>query len=109
MDKNLLTTLWKNRRYYRCINLGVKNVENSLIIQIIFILIVLPFIIKCFMSKYNKFTYSKRNQHVKDNMNGISFEQYISSLFYRMGYRNKVTKGSYDFGADIILSNGTKK
>ncbi len=26
-----------------------------------------------------------------------------------MGYKNKVTKGSYDFGADFIVSDGKNK
>ncbi|UBH16580.1 restriction endonuclease [Macrococcus armenti] len=83
--------------------------DKSMVIQIIVIIILLPIIYKYFLKKYRKFTYSKKYKHTKDNMDGLSFEQYISSLFYRMGYRNKVTKGSHDFGADIILSNGNKK
>lgn len=83
--------------------------DKSIIAQIIFIAIFLIMIYNYSFKNYKKFTYSKKHKHVKDRMDGYSFEQYIASLFYRMGYKNKVTKGSHDFGADIILSNGRKK
>lgn len=45
-----------------------------------------------------------------DNLEGIEFENYIGQLVKRNGYKNvTVTKGSGDFGADIIATkNGIK-
>ena len=37
-----------------------------------------------------------------DKMDGISFEYYVSKLLKKQGYSAKVTKGSNDFGVDII-------
>ncbi|RWS38087.1 restriction endonuclease [Bacillus mycoides] len=38
-----------------------------------------------------------------DQMNGRQFEKYLSSLYQSFGYNTEVTKGSGDFGADLIL------
>ncbi|AAU16824.1 restriction endonuclease [Bacillus cereus] len=44
-----------------------------------------------------------------DQMNGRQFEEYLSSLYQSLGYQTEVTKGSGDFGADLVLkNNGTK-
>lgn len=44
-----------------------------------------------------------------DRMDGRQFEEYLSSLYQSLGYQTAVTKGSGDFGADLILkNNGTK-
>ncbi|MFJ1105216.1 restriction endonuclease [Bacillus albus] len=44
-----------------------------------------------------------------DQMNGRQFEEYLSSLYQALGYQTEVTKGSGDFGADLVLkNNGTK-
>lgn len=40
-----------------------------------------------------------------DQMNGRQFEEYLSSLYQSLGYQAEVTKGSGDFGADLILKN----
>ncbi|MBG9840853.1 endonuclease [Bacillus tropicus] len=40
-----------------------------------------------------------------DQMNGPQFEEYLSSLYQSLGYNTEVTKGSGDFGADLILKN----
>src|SRR5699024_8309984 len=51
----------------------------------------------------------KKYKNKLDIISGQQFEHFLSSLFYRMGYKNKVTKGSYDFGADLIVSDGRKR
>ncbi|MCB4844112.1 restriction endonuclease [Bacillus tropicus] len=43
--------------------------------------------------------------HEIDQMNGRQFEEYLSSLYQSFGYHTEVTKGSGDFGADLILKN----
>jgi restriction system protein len=44
-----------------------------------------------------------------DQMDGLAFEQYLKPVFERQGYLAKVTQGSGDFGADLILRKGRKK
>lgn len=36
---------------------------------------------------------------------GWAFEQFMADLFNSLGYRAIVTKGSHDFGADLIVKN----
>jgi len=50
-------------------------------------------------------------QHIEeiDNMSGYEFEQFLAPLFKMMGYTATVTKGSGDFGADLIIKKGQKK
>lgn len=38
-----------------------------------------------------------------DAMSGLEFEQYLESLFRRLGYRVERTRYSGDFGADLVL------
>ena len=44
-----------------------------------------------------------------DNMSGHDFENYIGKLFKKNGYRVNVTKGSGDYGVDIIAKKGDHK
>ncbi len=44
-----------------------------------------------------------------DNMSGIDFERYVGRLLDHRGFRTKRTKGSGDFGVDLIAhKNGIK-
>ncbi|PFE67406.1 endonuclease [Bacillus cereus] len=43
-----------------------------------------------------------------DQMNGRQFEEYLSSLYQSLGYQTEVTKGSGDFGADLILKGNNE-
>lgn len=44
-----------------------------------------------------------------DKMDGFQFESYLKALLKELGYRSKVTTGSHDFGADLIMKNDNKK
>ena len=44
-----------------------------------------------------------------DNMDGFAFEHFLKPIFERQGYLAKVTQGSGDYGADLILRKGRKK
>jgi restriction system protein len=44
-----------------------------------------------------------------DDMDGFEFEHFLKPLFERQGYLAKVTQGSGDYGADLILRKGRKK
>ena len=37
-----------------------------------------------------------------DTMDGYEFEAFLSDLFNRMGYNTEITKGSGDYGIDLI-------
>ena len=41
-----------------------------------------------------------------DAMTGLDFEKFVSGLFRKKGYKTEVTKGSGDFGIDVIADNG---
>lgn len=44
-----------------------------------------------------------------DQMDGIQFEYYLSSLFKRLGYKVKLTRANGDFGADLVLVKENEK
>lgn len=44
-----------------------------------------------------------------DKMDGLQFEAYLKALLKELGYKSKVTNGSYDFGADLIMKRNNKK
>lgn len=44
-----------------------------------------------------------------DFLTGTEFELYLKSLFENMGYEVSLTKGSGDYGVDLILSKNGKK
>lgn len=44
-----------------------------------------------------------------DQMDGLQFESYLKVLMKELGYKSKVTTGSHDFGADLIMKNDNKK
>lgn len=41
-----------------------------------------------------------------DAMTGLEFEYFLAKLFQKKGYQTRVTKGSGDFGIDVIADNG---
>src|SRR5699024_1099068 len=44
-----------------------------------------------------------------DKMDGLQFEVYLKALLKEIGYKSKVTTGSHDFGADLIMKKDGKK
>jgi restriction system protein len=44
-----------------------------------------------------------------DKMSGVEFEQYLKLLYEKKGYKVKLTPGSNDYGADLILTKGNDK
>ncbi len=40
------------------------------------------------------------------DMQGWEFEKFVAKLFEKMGYKTRITKGSGDFGIDVIAKNG---
>ncbi|SFS42303.1 Restriction endonuclease [Paenibacillus sp. 453mf] len=44
-----------------------------------------------------------------DKMDGFKFESYLGELFRNLGYEAKVTQGSGDFGADLILKKADQR
>lgn len=41
-----------------------------------------------------------------DELSGYEFESLLAKLFSKMGYKTEITKGSGDFGIDVIADNG---
>lgn len=77
--------------------------------QILVAVIIIAIMITVIIKRRKKFDIGKKYKNKVDIISGQQFEHFLSSLFYKMGYKNKVTKGSYDFGADLIVSNGRKR
>lgn len=44
-----------------------------------------------------------------DKMDGLQFEAYLKALLKELGYKAKVTTGSHDFGADLIMKKDNQK
>lgn len=44
-----------------------------------------------------------------DHMSGYEFEQFLARLFEKKGYTARVTRGSGDYGIDVIIENGIVK
>ena len=51
----------------------------------------------------NKHRYLSSNIEDVDDLTGHQFEHFLAPLFERQGYRAEVTKGSGEYGADLIL------
>lgn len=77
----------------------------KVLISVVIFAIAIAFLIR----KKRKYSFGKKNKSNVDTLSGHDFEYFLSALFYKMGYKNKVTKGNYDFGADLIVSDGRKK
>nr|WP_242067639.1 restriction endonuclease [Lysinibacillus sphaericus] len=56
-------------------------------------------------------TLCRKNISIKriDVMDGWEFEHYLGDLYKKKGYKTKVTSGSRDFGADLVLKKRGKK
>lgn len=44
-----------------------------------------------------------------DNLSGEEFEQYLATLFQKLGYQVELTKGSGDYGADLIIVKNNER
>lgn len=85
------------------------NIIMDLIFQLIVVIMILSILLIIYLKYRSKIRFSKNNANKVSYLSGQDFERFLSSLFYRMGYKNKVTKGSYDFGADLSVSDGRTK
>ncbi|WP_170885606.1 restriction endonuclease [Bacillus alkalicellulosilyticus] len=85
--------------------------DEPLSITIIVLLFLSPiaFIIYKFgLPRLGIFNLSGRHRleiHNVDKLNGHDFEHFLAPLFRKKGYSVKVTRGSGDFGADLVLRN----
>ncbi len=61
------------------------------------------------------FKYLERQRYLQsgiaeiDNMSGIEFEKCLKHHFNRLGYKADTTSKSHDYGADLIMRNGSEK
>ena len=44
-----------------------------------------------------------------DRMDGFQFEKYLKVLFEKQGFKVEKTKNRSDYGADLVMKNGSKK
>src|SRR5699024_9023498 len=44
-----------------------------------------------------------------DKLDGLQFEEYLKALFKELGYKVIVTKGSNDFGEDLVMKKSNNK
>lgn len=103
--------------YFFIILLILSNIQTGVINGYIILfltlaLLMLP-IIKFLYQIYKKRKYlklmSKSGIDEIDKMDGHQFEEYLKALFMELGYKSTVTRGSGDFGADLIMKNDNKK
>lgn len=85
----------------------------KLLILAALLFIFIYYLIKQYIEKQKKHKRRKAfissNMVAVDNMSGIDFEHYLEALFHKRGYHSIVTKGSHDFGADLIMKSDRKK
>lgn len=83
------------------------------IIILIFAIIFLWKFVKFLWFKIKVLKYQKKlarsGMYDIDRMDGLQFETYLQALLKELGYKSKVTTGSHDFGADLIMKNNRKK
>lgn len=108
---------------YKLINYLSNHIESDYLIQLIDVLYmpIVIFIITLILYQISKFIYWKVKEskyHKKlassgikdiDKMDGLQFEFYLQALFKELGYKTEVTKGSNDFGADLIIKKDSEK
>lgn len=87
-----------------------KNELNIVLFVVAFLVTI--FLTKFILTYYKKYklekALGKSGMHDIDYMDGFLFEEYLSVLFKKLGYKPQVTKRVGDYGADLILK-GKKK
>lgn len=81
-----------------------KETDPLLANAIIIVLLASPFLY--FAIKKSVIFRNYRNVDIAkiDQMTGLEFEEYLAPLFEMHGYSAKVTQGSGDYGADLVIS-----
>lgn len=102
MDESLLDIL-----LFFGIAAYTKDLYRSLIIIFVFHFILQLISIAISYKKRKKLRNSNFDEI--DTREGIQFEHYLKEIFKVMGYRVKRTSDSGDFGADLILENGSDR
>lgn len=85
----------------------------KLLILVTLLFLFISYLLKQYIEKQKKHKRRKAfissNMAAVDSMSGLEFEYYLEALFHKKGYRSMVTKGSHDFGADLIMKSDQKK
>lgn len=89
----------------KIINVAVAFVRNYGII--IVLCVVFIYVFYNFIKEKKEFV--KQTLSEIDQMSGIEFEEYLYEYFYNEGYKVEMTSKSYDYGADLIISNNNKR
>lgn len=94
------------------VTIGINEQLSNIINQIMSLIFLFALIYTIFkLSSLKKLKFFNHVEYIDqiDTMNGLEFEQYLGTLFSKLGYNATVTKASGDFGADLILKKGKDK
>ena len=91
------------------------SIQTDFVTIIIALLLLAPII--SLTNRIRKFRYrtKRRNSYISktideiDYLKGKEFEEYLEALFHKVGYKSQLTKGSHDFGADLVMKSDRKK
>jgi len=81
------------------------SIGEAVITIILLLPVILPVLLVFGVYRLIRFSVLKRNKLYLANIEEMSpyeFENYISTLFQKMGYKTRTTKASRDFGVDVI-------
>lgn len=90
------------------------GLEKGLILSLIafwpyFLILGLIFITRIIFTRQRRMRLAEAGFTEIDKMTGIEFEDFLLSLFTRLGYQGKTTKVFGDFGGDLVINkNGVK-
>lgn len=80
----------------------MKGEKMKLFVLIVIIGILVSFLFYCF-ERWKKRRIGRITIREIDYMNGHDFEKYLEAMFTQLGYQASKTKGSGDFGVDLVL------
>ncbi|MGG4467237.1 restriction endonuclease [Paenibacillus alvei] len=91
-----------------CIIIGLLSTKEGILLINILLLIGMFYLFYRLLKRKRSFQKILDLSEV-DKMNGLQFEHFLVPLFEKIGYNAQVTKGSGDYGADLILHKRQKK
>lgn len=119
VSRNTIYKIKKEMEWIIILNKYITTLDNLELINIVFLLLIagglyviyrlIKAVIKYFTEKRLLEKLSKSGIKDIDKMDGHQFEIYLKSLLKELGYKAEVTKGSHDFGADLIMKRNGKK
>jgi len=84
------------------------NLFKFLLRIVLLPLVIVYFIVKLKHKKRDKDKVAVFNMSQIDSLSGTDFESFLAEMFEKLGYEVKLTKGSHDYGADLLVSKNGK-